>query len=299
MALRPPLQAALLMVGASALFATMSVAVKWASALYSAGEIVAYRGAVGCLMLGLLARVPGRTLRTTLPVAHFWRALTGAVSLALWFYAIGSLPLATAVTLNYTSSVWLAMFMMGGALWLGAARVDPRLVAAVLVGFAGVALVLRPSMAPHQVWHALAGLASGLLAATAYLQVQALGRAGEPDYRIVFYFSLASVAAGALLGLLDGWHGHSLRGVGLLLATGVLATSGQMMMTRAYAVGGTLANASLQYLGIVFSFGYGVWLFDDPVTGTALLGMLLIVAAGLAANHLALRTKADGNTTGV
>ena len=59
-----------------------------------------------------------------------------------------------------------------------------------------------------------------------------------------------------------------------------------MMMTRAYRIGRTLSNASLQYVGIVFSFGFGVLLFDDPVTWMALAGMVLIVIAGLAATFL-------------
>ncbi|MCK7491069.1 MAG: hypothetical protein MZW92_04330 [Comamonadaceae bacterium] len=59
---------------------------------------------------------------------------------------IGGLPLATAMTLNYMSSVWMALFLIGGAVMLGAARIDGRLVAAVLLGFAGVALVLRPTI---------------------------------------------------------------------------------------------------------------------------------------------------------
>jgi len=68
--------------------------------------------------------------------------------------------------------------------------------------------------------------------------------------------------------------------VALLLAVGLLATVAQLMMTRAYATGRTLVNASLQYLGIAFSFGYGVLLFNDKVTWMALAGMLLIVGAG-------------------
>ena len=57
-------------------------------------------------------------------------------------------------------------------------------------------------------------------------------------------------------------------------------------MTRAYRVGNTLSNASLQYLGIVFSFSFGVLLFNDAVTWMALAGMALIVGAGLAATLL-------------
>jgi drug/metabolite transporter (DMT)-like permease len=66
--------------------------------------------------------------------------------MCLWFYSLGGLPLATATTLNYMSSVWMALFLMGGAVMFGARRVEGALVAAVLLGFAGVALVLRPSL---------------------------------------------------------------------------------------------------------------------------------------------------------
>ncbi len=278
--------APLLMLGAALLFAAMAVCVKWASVQYSAGELVFYRSVVGTLFVASLARARGTSLRTALPGMHIWRCISGVVSLTLWFYAIGGLPLATAMTLNYMSSVWMALFLLGGTVMLGAARLDGRLVATVLTGFAGVALVLRPTFEQQQLWHGMAGLMSGLIAAMAYLQVTALGRAGEPELRIVFYFSLGGLAMGALWMALQGAHAHSLRGLALLLAIGLLATAAQMMMTRAYRIGRTLSNASLQYVGLVFSFGFGVLLFDDPVTWMALAGMVLIVGAGLAATFL-------------
>lgn len=281
------MSAPVLMLIASFLFATMGVCVKLASARYGAGEIVMYRGLIGAAFIIVLARLRGGSLRTPLPAMHFWRSLTGVVSLVLWFYSIGKLPLATAITLNYMSSVWMALFLIGGAVLLGAAKVDGRLVAAVLAGFAGVALVLQPTLERDQFWGALAGLVSGMMAAMAYLQVTALGRAGEPEYRVVFYFSLGGVVAGGCLAAAQGGlHGHTLEGAGLLVATGLLATGAQIMMTRAYAIGRTLSNASLQYLGIAWAFMYGVIIFADPVTLEALAGMVLIVGAGLAATLL-------------
>jgi S-adenosylmethionine uptake transporter len=214
----------------------------------------------------------------------------GVAALVLWFYAIARLPLATAVTLNYMSSVWMALFLIGGAVLVGAQRVDPRLVATVLVGFCGVALVLKPTIGRDQLVPGMVGLASGMLSAMAYLQVTTLGRAGEPEIRVVFYFSLGSCVAGIALVLASGWHAHTAYGIFLLLGCGVLATSAQMLMTRAYAIGRTLSNASLNYLGIAFSFLYGVFLFHDPLTWPALSGMALIVAAGLAATRLRART---------
>ena len=130
----------------------------------------------------------------------------------------------------------------------------------------------------------LIGLLSGMISATAYLQVTPLGRAGEPDYRIVFYFSLGGILAGVLLCFAMGWHAHrSLHEVALLLAVGVLATVVQLLMTRAYSIGRPLVNASLQYLGIAFSFLFGVMLFGERITWMAVAGMLLIVAAGIGA----------------
>ncbi len=284
------------MLCASLLFAVMGVCVKFASAQYGAGEMVFYRSIVGALFVFGLTRWRGASLRTPLPAMHFWRSASGVVALMLWFHAISGLPLATAMTLNYMSSVWMALFLIGGSVLVGSGRVDGRLVAAVLAGFAGVALVLRPSVDQQQLWHGVTGLLSGMLAAMAYLQVTALGRAGEPEERVVFYFSVGGLAVGALWMLWQGASAHTPRGLVLLLAIGALATIAQMMMTRAYRIGRTLANASLQYLGIVFSFVFGVLLFNDAVTASAVGGIVLIVAAGLYVTLLRSRRLLDASS---
>ncbi|MDP2004902.1 MAG: DMT family transporter [Rubrivivax sp.] len=277
------------MVLASLLFALMGVCVKFASAQYSAGEIVLYRSLIGLVLMAGALHWRGLSWRTPVPAMHLWRSVSGTTALCLWFYAIAVLPLATAMTLNYTAPVWIALFLMGGAMLVrpGSDGVDGRVVTAVMAGFAGVLLVLRPTLQQEQLWGGLLGLVSGLLSAVAYLQVSALGRAGEPSERVVFYFSLTGVLAGVGLALsTGGLHGHTARGLLLLLATGLLATVAQWLMTRAYATGATMGIAALQYLGIAYAFAFGVWLFDDPVTLQALAGMVLIVGAGVAATQL-------------
>ncbi len=279
-----------LMVGASLLFAAMGVCVKLAAQQYGAGEIVMYRSLVGLAFMAVVLRARRVSWRSAVPGMHLWRCLSGVTALCLWFHAIAGLPLATAMTLNYMSSVWIALFLLGGAVLAGPGRAsapDHRLVAAVLVGFVGVALVLRPTLEQQQLWYGLVGLGSGLLAAVAYLQVTALGRLGEPGERVVFWFSATGVVFGAVVAALgEGFHGHTPRGLGLLLAVGLLATAAQWMMTRAYGTGATLGIAALQYLGIVFSFGFGLLVFDDRLTPAAGLGIVLIVAAGVAATLL-------------
>ena len=288
-----------LMVCASFLFALMGVCVKLASAQYSAGEIVLYRSLVGLVLMTGVLRARGISWRTPVPAMHFWRSLSGATALCMWFYAIGGLPLATAMTLNYMSSVWIALFLIGGAVLLspergGSDRIDHRLVAAVMTGFAGVALVLQPTVEQQQLWHAVVGLGSGLIAATAYLQVTALGRIGEPGERVVLYFSITgSVFGGVIAVLSGGLHGHTLQGAALLLATGLLATAAQWMITRAYGTGATLGIATLQYLGIAYSFGLGMLIFDEHLTWMSASGITLIIAAGVAATLLSARRRAD------
>lgn len=286
--------APLLITCASFLFAVMGLCVKLASSLYSAGEIVLYRSLIGMAVMSVLLRRSGAGWRTAVPAMHFWRSASGVAALCLWFFAIGGLPLATAMTLNYMSSVWMALFLIGGAVLMGSARVDGRLVAAVLCGFGGVALILEPTISREQVWHGLAGLGSGMLSAIAYLGVTALGRAGEPEARIVFWFSTGGVVAGTAITLAGpGFSGHSLRGLALLLAVGLLAAAAQLLMTRAYRIGKALSNAALQYLGILWSFIFGVLLFDDPVTAAAIAGILMIVGAGLTATYVGARSRAS------
>jgi drug/metabolite transporter (DMT)-like permease len=278
------------MAGSALLFALMGVLVKLAAQRYGTGEIVFYRGLFGAVVVAFLVALRGGSLATTRAGAHFWRSACGVVALMLWFFAISGLPLATAMTLNYMSSVWMALFLVGGAVFLGAARVQPALVVAVLVGFAGVALVLQPSADVHSLRHALAGLFSGVIAALAYLQVAALVRSGEPEPRVVFYFALGGVLVGGAFMAVQGASAHTWTGAWQLLGIGALATTAQLMMTRAYTLGHALANAALHYLGIVFALLFGVLWFGELLHRWALLGIALIIAAGLVATRA--RTQA-------
>ena len=292
---------ALWMVLAAFLFASMGVCVKIASAYFNSAELVVYRGLIGMVILALLARSQKVTLGTRYPGMHAWRSLVGVVALGAWFYAIAHLPLATAMTLNYMSSVWIAAFLIGGTLlaWRPSPA-TPRpalqgtLVVTVLAGFAGVVMMLRPSLDQNQAFAGLIGLLSGLSAAFAYMQVVTLSRLGEPETRTVFYFAAGSGVAGGAALLLTGtsvWPGWPAL---WLLPVGVLAAAGQLCMTRPYSSAktqrGTLVVANLQYSGIVFAAFYSVLLFGDHIPPIGWAVMVLIVVSGIAATVL--RAKA-------
>lgn len=293
--------AALWMLAASLAFATMAVCVKFASAWFTSSELVFWRGLIGMLLMWLWCRARRESLATRYPLMHAWRSMIGVVSLGAWFYALGNLPLATAMTLNYMSSVWIAAFLVGGALlaWnpRGGQPLPGRngvLALTVMAGFAGVVLMLRPTIAQQQAFAGLVGLLSGLLSAFAYMQVMALGKLGEPEARTVFYFAVGSTVAGALgmtaTGGVSDWDwGHAL----WLLPVGLMASIGQLCMTRAYSHGATLLVANLQYSGIVFGALYSLLLFGDPIPLAGWAGMGLIVASGIAATALRARAAPD------
>lgn len=278
-------------------FALMGLCVKSAATAFTSGELVFYRGIVGVVMMGIWMRMQGVGLQTAVPWMHFWRVFAGVVSLAAWFYALTTLPLATAMTLNYTSSLWVAAFVLiGAALWGAANQVKTHglqagLVLTVAAGFAGVVLLLQPAIHQGQLMEGLIGLASGLIAAFAYLQVSKLTRLGEPESRIVFFFALGTVVMGAISLVFTGVSSLHTTAALWLLPIGVLASIGQICMTKAYGSGQTLLAANLQYLGIVYSALLGLWVFGDKITLGGWLGMALIIASGIAATILRSRAS--------
>jgi len=277
------------MILASLLFATMSVCIKYASAHFGTFELVFYRGLIGMACMGTLCRLQGVALRSPVPMMHVWRSFIGVSALSAWFFAIAHLPLATAMTLNYMSGVWVAAFLVGGTLVMGrlqdAVRQGP-IALTVMAGFVGVLMILRPTIEQNQLFAGVVGLLSGLGAALAYMQVAALGRIGEPESRTVFFFSIGTAVAGLVACLFVGFSAWTWPAVLWLLPIGLLAAGGQLCMTKAYRHGATLVVANLQYAGIVFAALYGLFLFGDQIPLIGWAGMALIIASGAAATAL-------------
>jgi S-adenosylmethionine uptake transporter len=283
------------MLFASFTFALMSACVKLASLSYSTSEIVMYRGLIGSLLLLPLIRRQGGTLRTPYPKEHLWRSVVGVVSLWLWFYGIVKLPLATAVTLNYMAPIWLAAWMFGSGWWRGKGLPEWPLALAIAMSFVGVTLVLRPAVETREWLGGVAAIASSVIAAMAYMQVRRLGQMGEPEYRVVFYFSLTMGVAGFVGALFDGHglvHPQSWRGIGQLAAIGAAGVVAQIAMTRAYRLGSVLVVANLQYTGIIFSSLWGMLLWGDVFAWQVWLGMGVILASGIAATFYNTRSAA-------
>ncbi|OEZ62669.1 DMT family transporter [Duganella sp. HH105] len=289
------------MLFASFMFAAMGVCVKLASEEFSTSEIVMYRGVVGVAVLFSIIKLQGGKFTTTMPGAHLWRGLVGVVSLWLWFYAIAKLPLATAMTLNYMAPIWIAVWLFAMGWWHARNQVRWPLMAAVGMSFVGVTLLLQPAFHANQLTPALIALSSSVLSAMAYMQVRKLGLAGEPENRVVFYFSVMNLVAGIAGNFVFAgeqgavWHPiHTMHGGLLLLGIGICATSAQIAMTRAYRLGQTLVVANLQYTGIVFSSVWGVLVFGDVFSWHSWVGIGVILVSGVAATFYNTRNTERG-----
>lgn len=267
---------------AALLFATMGVFVKLGSRDFTTGEQVLYRSLVALvIVIGIVRSHPGRSLRVPWSMfrLHMTRSILGTVAMLMMFYAIAHLPLPTAMTLNNTSPVFLMLITV---FWLRQ-RPTRLQVLAIMLGFVGVVFLLRPTLSSEQWFYGLVGLLSGALGAMALYNVRELGKAGEPEWRTVFYFSLAGVGVSlvwilfqpqalAAITISNGWS---------LLGMAVCATCGQLCLTRAYQRGRSLVVASLNYLNVMFSSLFGVLLWNDQLPLTSYLAMALIVAGGI------------------
>ncbi len=273
------------MIVASFLFACMGVCVKLASATHSAVEITFWRSFISLILMFGLVRMRGVSLKTPHWRWQITRGLVGFTALFAYFYAITLLPLATAVTLNYTSAIFLALYLA-----IAGHRFRGGMLGALALGLLGVGLLLKPTLHADQLLGGLIGLGSGVVAGMAYFSVRQLGSRGESETRTVFYFSLVSSCCAALWLVFSDLHPITLRSGLLLLGVASFATVAQLAMTRAYSRGKTLMSAALAYSTVIFSSFFGVVFWGEHLDASAFLAIVLIILSGVAATHFS-RTK--------
>lgn len=268
------------MIVASFLFACMGVCVKLAAQTHSAVEITFWRSFIALLLMFGLVKLRGVALATPHWRWQITRGLVGFSALLAYFYAITLLPLATAVTLNYTSAIFLALYLA-----LAGWRMRPGMLGALAVGLGGVALLLKPTFHEEQLLGGLIGLGSGVLAGMAYFSVRELGARGEPETRTVFYFSLvATVCSGVWLSFSE-IHAVDRESGLILFGVAAFATLAQLAMTRAYSRGKTLMSAALAYSTVIFSSLAGVLFWGEVLPASAWAAIGLIILSGIAATH--------------
>jgi drug/metabolite transporter (DMT)-like permease len=271
---------ALLMVVSALLFAGMAASVRVISQELPNAPIVFFRHFLMLVFLApWLLRAGRGALRTSDLRGHVVRSLAGVAAVACYFYAIAHLPLADAVLLNQSIPLFVPLVER---VWLGEA-IPGRLWRVLLIGFAGLLLILRPGFGVFQPV-ALVGLASAALASVAQVGIRRLTRT-EPVTRIVFYFGLIASLAAATPAVLT-WRTPSPRTWVLLVFMCALATIGQLTLTRAYVYAPAARIGPFLYTGPVFA-GLIDWLVWGHLPDALFLaGAALVVAAATLALRL-------------
>jgi len=271
---------ALLIVTGEWAFATMGAAIRVVSTEVDNAVVVFFRNAIGLLFfLPWLARPGWRgRLSTVWPRMHLLRGVAGLGAMYCFFYAIAHMPLAEAMLLKLSAPLFIPF---GAYFWLG--EDAPRLTRwAIVVGFAGVALILSPSFTAVAPVAAVA-LLGGLLAAVAKVTVRHLSGT-EPTARIVFYFTFIGTTVSAIP-LLWAWRTPSPHALGWLFAIAALATIGQWCLTRGLRQASAPRLAPFVYFSVVFAAAYG-WLFwGERLAWSTVAGTALVAVAGLLATR--------------
>lgn len=270
---RANLHAALLMLASTVSFGLMAITIRYASRTMPTLEVAFFRNAFGLLALLPVLFGHARTLPHTRQLPRYLlRSAIGLASMLSGFWAIGHLPLAQAISLSYSTPIFVTI---GAVIWLGE-KVRVRRWAAVIAGFLGVLIVVQPGTA-HFSAGSLVALLAALLSAIVAIQIKQLSRIDQADtvvfYTYVFWVPLSLVPA------LFVWQ--TPQGIAWLwlALTGLFGTGGQLLWTRALKLGEVSALTPISFMQLPLVATAGWLLFGEAPTLGLLCGAAVIFGA--------------------
>ena len=275
----PPLRAAWLMLGSTLSFGIMALAIRYATAHVPTQEVAFFRNAFGLLaLLPMLMRSGRAPLRTRQLPLYFVRSAIGLGSMLCAFWALGHLPMAQAVSLSYSTPLFVTIFAV---LWLGE-TVRARRWAAVIIGFIGVLVIVRPGTGSFSLG-SLVAVAAALLSSLVAIQIKQLTRVDGADtvvfYTYVFWVPLSLIPA------LFVWQWPEGMAWLWLALTGVMGTLGQLLWTRALRLGEVSALTPISFMQLPLVSVLAWLLFDEVLDRWTVLGAVIILGSNAYIAH--------------
>lgn len=278
-ALPHPLRAAGFMLASTLCFGVMAVAIRLASHTLSTVEIAFFRNFFGLMtVLPLVMRMDPAALRTKQLPRYFVRCVIGIFSMLCGFWAIGHLPLAQAISLSYSSPVFVTIL---AALMLGE-TVRGRRWAAVAAGFIGVLVIVRP-FSHEFTGGTLIALLAAVLSAVVAIQIKQLARVDAAN-TIVLYTYLFWVPI-SLIPALFAWEWP--QGIVWLwvIGAGLFGTGGQVLWTHALKLGEVSALTPISFIQLPLVALVGWLWFNESVDVYTWIGAGIILAANAYIAH--------------
>jgi drug/metabolite transporter (DMT)-like permease len=253
----------------------MTITLRLATRHVSSFEAAFFRSLFGLIFsLPLLIKPGFALLRTRNFHLYLWRGGSGTLSMLASFWAIAHLPLAQAVSISYSTPLFVTI----GAVFLLGEIVHARRWSAVAIGFLGVLIIMRPGQM-HFSFDMLIALAGAAFAASSYISIKFLSRTERPD-AVVIYMTLIMTPL-ALIPAAYQWTWPDAGGWLWLVLTGLLATIAQVCMTRAYQAGEVSALIPINFIQLPVVSVFAYVLFGQSVDAATVLGAGIIIAANI------------------
>ncbi len=270
-------RAALFMLAAVGLFALMDAGLKLLSVHYPPLQVAALRGAASLpfVLPWVLATVGVRSLFLVRWPLHLLRAVLGITVMAAFVYALRTLPLSTAYTIFFIAP----LLITGLSVPILGERAGPRRWAAIVVGFVGVLVVLRPTSAGVGSLAGLAVLLAALGYAVSAITVRVLARTDSSQAIVVWL--LVSMALGAGLLALPHWVPIRTADLWLIAGVGAAGGLGQYTITEAFRQGEASLIAPLEYSALLWGVLLDFSLWGVLPDGMTWVGAVIIVLSGL------------------
>lgn len=263
------------------LYAVNDVIGKWAMTSVSLGQLLVLRSVGSLLLLSvMIGRQPGgaaRLVQVERIDLQLLRTILAVADTSLFFAAVAYLPLADVLTFYMAGPIYIAAM---SHFFLGE-KVGWRRWAAILIGFCGVVIALRPSSAAFS-WPSLFALVGSISFASMLVLTRRLK--GTADTTLVTWQILASLLLGVVLSISD-WRPMSTTAVSSLLVMGLISVFAQLTITRALKLSPASVLAPLQYSILLWGILFGYIFFNDVPDKAILIGSAIIVSAGLFIFH--------------
>jgi drug/metabolite transporter (DMT)-like permease len=267
---------ALWMLASAITFTLMTTLIKYLGDDYPAALQNFYRSAATFLvMVPVIVRDPAGAFRTTRPGILIFRSAAGVLATILAFYAYQKMPLAEANALSFTRALWLVPL----AIFVLHESVGPRRIAATVVGFLGVLLMLQPAVAGSLSWAAMAALASSFLFAMTVTGMKVMTRDHSTTTLMVWAGSLGVVLS--IPPALFVWAWPTPIDLLLLSIMGVLGMVTQVFYIKGMSEGDAAAMAPIDYTRLIFAIALGYALFGDVPNAVTMAGAAVVIASTL------------------